>query len=162
VAFKAIQTYSNGDIVRWIDLPQPGQPAPAHPAPVVTLTAGAANAGATTAGVRTAPAGSGTDSLSRTLAVASLVVGVLAILLALTAGRWARRLAAGVGAPVAPVPANKRTGAANEQASDRVLAGTKASGRRDQPAAGSKSSARRPEHASAKASGRQSQSRRRG
>ena len=25
IAFKAIQTYSNGDVVRWIDLPQPGQ-----------------------------------------------------------------------------------------------------------------------------------------
>ena len=33
VAFKAIQTYSNGDVVRWIDLPQPGQPDPAHPGP---------------------------------------------------------------------------------------------------------------------------------
>ena len=38
LAFKAIQTYSNGDIVRWIDLPQAGQPAPEHPAPVLALT----------------------------------------------------------------------------------------------------------------------------
>ena len=38
LAFKALQTYSNGDVVRWIDLPQRGQPAPDHPAPVITLT----------------------------------------------------------------------------------------------------------------------------
>src|SRR5215472_9480098 len=42
--FKAIQTYSNGDVVRWIDLPQPGEPAPAHPAPILTLTTGTATA----------------------------------------------------------------------------------------------------------------------
>ncbi|HEY0937522.1 MAG TPA: YcnI family protein, partial [Trebonia sp.] len=46
LVFKAVQTYSNGDVVRWIDLPQPGQPEPEHPAPVLTLTsAGAAGAG---------------------------------------------------------------------------------------------------------------------
>lgn len=39
LVFKAVQTYSNGDIVRWIDLTQPGQPDPEHPAPVLTLTA---------------------------------------------------------------------------------------------------------------------------
>ena len=38
VAFKALQTYSNGDVVRWIDLAAPGQAEPAHPAPVLTLT----------------------------------------------------------------------------------------------------------------------------
>ncbi|MFC4148693.1 YcnI family protein, partial [Micromonospora mangrovi] len=39
VVFKALQTYSNGDIVRWIDEPAAGQE-PEHPAPVLTLTAG--------------------------------------------------------------------------------------------------------------------------
>ena len=39
LVFKAVQTYSNGDIVRWIDLTQAGQPDPEHPAPVLTLTA---------------------------------------------------------------------------------------------------------------------------
>ena len=38
VAFKAVQTYSNGDVVRWIDVPVAGQAAPDHPAPVLTLT----------------------------------------------------------------------------------------------------------------------------
>ncbi|KAB1911668.1 YcnI family protein [Micromonospora sp. AMSO31t] len=39
VVFKALQTYSNGDIVRWIDEPAAGQE-PEHPAPVLKLTAG--------------------------------------------------------------------------------------------------------------------------
>src|SRR3954451_4032419 len=43
LAFKAIQTYSDGNVVRWIDLPQAGQPESEHPAPVLALTpAGAA------------------------------------------------------------------------------------------------------------------------
>jgi uncharacterized protein YcnI len=43
LVFKAIQTYSNGDVVRWIDLPQAGQPKPDHPAPVLTLTGAASD-----------------------------------------------------------------------------------------------------------------------
>jgi uncharacterized protein YcnI len=38
VTFKAIQTYSNGDVVRWIELPVKGAPKPEHPAPTLTLT----------------------------------------------------------------------------------------------------------------------------
>ena len=38
VTFKAIQTYSNGDVVRWIELPAKGAPKPEHPAPTLTLT----------------------------------------------------------------------------------------------------------------------------
>jgi uncharacterized protein YcnI len=47
LTFKAIQTYSNGDVVRWIDIRQPGQAEPDHPAPVLTLTVGAAGTGST-------------------------------------------------------------------------------------------------------------------
>ena len=35
--FKALQTYSNGEIVRWIELRSPGEPEPAHPAPSLHL-----------------------------------------------------------------------------------------------------------------------------
>jgi periplasmic copper chaperone A len=38
VAFKALQTYSNGDVVRWIDVSAPGQVEAEHPAPVLALT----------------------------------------------------------------------------------------------------------------------------
>ncbi len=145
VVFKAIQTYSNGDVVRWIDLSTPGQADPAHPAPIVTLTT--SKAPVTTAHTGAAPAaatsGSGTDGLSRVLGIAGLVVGLLALLLALMVMRRGRRPVeeAGVRAST-PTPA-ARTETAREKASDRMLAGTKASG-------------------SAKASSRQPQGRRRG
>ena len=37
LAFKALQTYSNGEVVRWIQIRQPGQPQVPHPAPVLTV-----------------------------------------------------------------------------------------------------------------------------
>lgn len=40
LVFKAIQTYDNGDVVRWIDATPPSGEEPEHPAPVLTLTAG--------------------------------------------------------------------------------------------------------------------------
>jgi periplasmic copper chaperone A len=38
LTFKAIQTYSNGDVVRWIEVPTKGAPPPDHPAPTLILT----------------------------------------------------------------------------------------------------------------------------
>jgi uncharacterized protein YcnI len=38
LTFKAIQTYSNGDVVRWIETPAKGAPPPDNPAPVLVLT----------------------------------------------------------------------------------------------------------------------------
>ena len=38
VVFKALQTYSDGSIVRWIELNVKGAPAPEHPAPTLQLT----------------------------------------------------------------------------------------------------------------------------
>jgi periplasmic copper chaperone A len=38
VTFKALQTYSDGSVVRWIEPTVAGQPEPQHPAPMLTLT----------------------------------------------------------------------------------------------------------------------------
>jgi uncharacterized protein YcnI len=64
LVFKAVQTYSNGDIVRWIDLTQAGQPAPDHPAPVLTLTA--ADTTDAAAGTTSTPAATATATASAT------------------------------------------------------------------------------------------------
>jgi periplasmic copper chaperone A len=144
LVFKAIQTYSNGDVVRWIDLQQPGQPAPDHPAPTLTLTTATAPASTVRTSAAPAAAASGTDGLSRALGVAGLLVGLLACLLALMVARRSRRLAAETG----PTAASGRITPANEPSGDRVLAGTKSAARRDAPG-------------STKASGRRPQSRRR-
>ena len=54
VVFKALQSYSDGSIVRWIDPVVAGQAAPDHPTPILTLTAPDATASPGTAS--TAPA----------------------------------------------------------------------------------------------------------
>jgi len=81
LTFKVVQTYSNGDTVDWVDATVPGGDEPEHPAPVLTLTAGE---GATTA--TTAPASStSSDDDSDGLAIAALVVGGIAVIIAIVA-----------------------------------------------------------------------------
>lgn len=41
LVFKALQTYSNKEVVRWIEVPQEGRQEPEHPAPVLELSAAA-------------------------------------------------------------------------------------------------------------------------
>jgi uncharacterized protein YcnI len=81
VVFKALQTYSNGDIVRWIDETKAGQPEPDHPAPTLKLTKGSADDTSTTV---TAPTGGGSGAgvglglAGLVFGLAGLAVGVLA------------------------------------------------------------------------------------
>lgn len=95
LTFKAIQTYSNGDVVRWIDVSQPGQPEPDHPAPVLTLTAGAAGTGSGGTAGTTAPpasvAASGSDGTARAIAVGGAAIGLLGLVLAALSWRRAKR-----------------------------------------------------------------------
>jgi uncharacterized protein YcnI len=57
IAFKTLQTYSDGSVVRWIDPTPPGGPEPENPAPVLTLTpaGGAASDGPSAGAAGTAP-----------------------------------------------------------------------------------------------------------
>ena len=73
VVFKALQTYSSGEIVRWIQVPSPQNPNPDTPAPVLTLT-GAAGAGSA---ATTSPGGSGP---AQGLAIAALIIAAVALL----------------------------------------------------------------------------------
>jgi uncharacterized protein YcnI len=100
LAFKAIQTYSNGDVVRWIDVPQPGQPEPDHPAPVLTLTSGAAAAPSAGTSAATASGSGGSDGMARGIAVGGVVIGLLG--LALGGLLWRRGKAAVTPEPPAP------------------------------------------------------------
>ena len=98
MAFKALQIYSNGDVVRWIDLAAPGQPEPDHPAPVLTLTSAttsaAHSAGTAAASDEPTSSGAGSDGTTRVLAIAALVAGLLA-LAAAGAGLWRHRVGGG-------------------------------------------------------------------
>ncbi|MDQ0598340.1 uncharacterized protein YcnI [Streptomyces canus] len=80
LAFKALQTYSDGKTVRWIEEAAQGDEEPENPAPVVKLTAkegGGGNA-ATPAKTQEAAADS-SDSTARGLGIAGLIVGVLGL-----------------------------------------------------------------------------------
>ena len=96
LAFKALQTYSNGDVVRWIDLAAPGQPVPAHPAPLLTLTTATATHPARTVSASdgSASSGSSSDGLARGLAAGGLAVGLLG-LAAAAVGLRRRRVGGG-------------------------------------------------------------------
>ncbi|MEU9129245.1 YcnI family protein [Kitasatospora sp. NPDC048540] len=93
LTFKALQTYDNGDVVRWIEEAKDGQPEPAKPAPVLTLTPAAAKPAAGTSAspaagdhhggdaaggqATTQAAAKSDDSTARTLGVVGIVVGVI-------------------------------------------------------------------------------------
>jgi uncharacterized protein YcnI len=92
LTFKALQTYSNGDVVRWI-----GAPGADEPAPQVKLTAATGSAAARSqANPQPAPAAASTDSGgSNGLSVVALVVGALGLLVGGAALVIARRGAGG-------------------------------------------------------------------
>ncbi|HET6510359.1 MAG TPA: YcnI family protein [Baekduia sp.] len=85
LTFKALQTYSDGEVVRWIGAPDADRPAPtiAVTAPAddhATAAAGTATTQDTAAPVATPAATSTSDDDSNTLAVIALVVGALGLL----------------------------------------------------------------------------------
>ncbi|MBB5874386.1 uncharacterized protein YcnI [Allocatelliglobosispora scoriae] len=77
IAFKALQTYSDGDVVRWIDIAAGGTEVE-HPAPILKLVPKAAASAAATA---PADDDSG-SSLPLWLSIAALAVAVTALALA--------------------------------------------------------------------------------
>ncbi|MEU1307365.1 YcnI family protein [Streptomyces cinnamoneus] len=106
LVFKALQTYSDDDVVRWIDASTPGGHEAEHPAPVLKLVA-KGSAGAADShhddksdkddkGSKAEPAAaeksSGSDTTARVLGVVGIVVGVAGAVFGVVAGR--RRSAA--------------------------------------------------------------------
>ena len=83
LAFKALQTYSGGEVVRWI-----GAEGSERPAPVVTLVAASGEHGAAAA---PAPAAASDDGDGNGLAIVALIVGVLGLLAGGAALATARR-----------------------------------------------------------------------
>ncbi|MFD5569625.1 YcnI family copper-binding membrane protein [Streptomyces cadmiisoli] len=109
MVFKAIQTYSNDEVVRWIEVPQEGQEEPENPAPVLKLSEAEegghghgssgpddeadksteqtddTSASATTTAAEE-PADS-TDTTARVLGVVGIVVGAAGVAYGVLAGR---------------------------------------------------------------------------
>jgi uncharacterized protein len=99
LVFKALQTYSNKEVVRWIEVQKEGQEEPENPAPVLELTAAsssghhgakAEDASATAAAKDTAAAETSADSsdtTARVLGVVGIVVGAAGVAYGVLAGR---------------------------------------------------------------------------
>ncbi|MFC0028557.1 YcnI family protein [Micromonospora chaiyaphumensis] len=86
MVFKVLQTYSDGNVSRWIEEPTPGGEEPENPAPVLTLTAATASASP----VASAPAATAAEDdddddadtgAATALGVAGLVAGLAGIVL---------------------------------------------------------------------------------
>jgi uncharacterized protein YcnI len=78
LVFKALQTYSSGEVVRWIEVPTAGGPPPDFPAPVLTLTpASSSLASGTEASGGQVDAASGGLSSAEVLGIIALVVSAM-------------------------------------------------------------------------------------
>jgi uncharacterized protein YcnI len=86
LTFKALQTYSGGEVVRWIQVPRAGQDEPENPAPTLTLTKAAPDAAPAAApgggnpaaaDAHAAAASGSSDGTARTLGIVGIAVGVI-------------------------------------------------------------------------------------
>jgi uncharacterized protein YcnI len=85
MTFKAIQSYSNGQIVAWIDVPAAGSTQePDHPAPTLKLAPAGAATTNTTAPAPTAAA-SGDNGASKSSVVGAYVIGGIGLVAGLAA-----------------------------------------------------------------------------
>ena len=82
VVFKAIQTYSNGDVVRWIDPVTPNSPAAEHPTPILNLTTGTATGASTPTTTPTSGSATGAVKNAKDDANTAKTIGIIAIILA--------------------------------------------------------------------------------
>ncbi|MFG2362910.1 YcnI family protein [Streptomyces mirabilis] len=102
LVFKAIQTYDNKEVVRWIEPQQEGQEEPENPAPVLTLSEASADGHHGSSGAAkdasdtstAAPASStsassadSSDTTARVLGVVGIVVGAAGVAYGVLAGR---------------------------------------------------------------------------
>lgn len=84
LTFKALQTYSNGEVVRWIEEAAPGAEEPKNPAPKLTLTDAAAPSAAPTTEPQTEQtSASGDDAPSKNQVNLAVGLSVAALILAL-------------------------------------------------------------------------------
>lgn len=106
LVFKALQTYSNKEVVRWIEVPQDGAEEPDYPAPVLALSAagddhhgssgsdadgtdqgGDAEAASADTSDQAAGSADSTDTTARVLGIVGIVVGAAGVAYGVLAGR---------------------------------------------------------------------------
>jgi uncharacterized protein len=78
LTFKAIQTYSDGSQVKWIETAAPGSTTqPEHPAPVVSLAPAVSGSDASAGTPKSS--GGGSDTAARTLSIVALALAAVAV-----------------------------------------------------------------------------------
>ncbi|MEV7233115.1 YcnI family protein [Streptomyces sp. NPDC051020] len=100
LVFKAIQTYDNKEVVRWIEEQKDGAEEPESPAPVLKLTAATTDEHGSTADdksgaaeekkdehTETASASSSSDTTARVLGVVGIAIGIAGVAFGFLAGR---------------------------------------------------------------------------
>ncbi|OPF79369.1 hypothetical protein VT50_0216540 [Streptomyces antioxidans] len=108
LAFKALQTYDNKEVVRWIEEPKEGAAEPENPAPVLKLVApaegadgaaaasgqnkdsekaGAENSAAKDASEDASDDEGGSDTTARVLGIAGIVIGAAGVVFGVVASR---------------------------------------------------------------------------
>lgn len=104
LVFKAVQTYDNKEVVRWIEPQQKGQEEPEHPAPALPLTAASEDGHGAAAShdddaeedaksddkddkTESAASSDSSDSTARVLGVVGIVVGAAGVAFGVLAGR---------------------------------------------------------------------------
>ncbi|MGP4043462.1 YcnI family copper-binding membrane protein [Streptomyces sp. 2A115] len=103
LVFKAIQTYDNKEVVRWIETPKEGEEEPEAPAPVLALSAAEADhhgaaasdtsddaddaKAAANTSTTEASSSDSSDTTARVLGVVGIVVGVAGVAFGVLAGR---------------------------------------------------------------------------
>jgi uncharacterized protein YcnI len=85
--FKSVQTYSDGEQVRWIETATPGGAEPERPAPTLTLVAAkSADTTATTAPAVPADVATSSDvDSAKTVGIIGIVLGALGLIVAIVA-----------------------------------------------------------------------------
>ncbi|AEW95376.1 hypothetical protein SCATT_30050 [Streptantibioticus cattleyicolor NRRL 8057 = DSM 46488] len=87
LVFKALQTYDDNQVVRWIDEPTSGGPEPANPAPTLALTDAKGDNGAGGQQSAAPKSSDDSDTTARVLGIAGIVVGAAGVAFGVFAGR---------------------------------------------------------------------------
>ena len=116
LSFPAVQTYSDGEVVKWDPPKTEGTDQPEHPAPTLKLAVATTPIAATTADPN-----SSSDPLARGLGAAGLLLGLLALALSLRSRKPAPQ-------PAAPASAPTGSAAATPAAAASGLAGSGSGG----------------------------------
>jgi len=85
LSFPALQTYSDGQVVKWIETALPGAAEPAHPAPTLRLAVASTSAPAS---------GDTSNTTALALSIAALVVAAAVAAYSAIERRWRRRAVA--------------------------------------------------------------------